>query len=91
MISKMTLSNQSHFPRFFSTPESHLVYPQISLIPIKLNILFTPYHQITTYIVLLNHIYSNISDEYIIGYLSLLRFAEINVFLFISLFIYPIR
>ncbi len=25
MISKMTLSNQSHFPRFFSTPESHLV------------------------------------------------------------------
>ncbi len=27
MISEMTLSNQSHFPRFFSTLESHLVYP----------------------------------------------------------------
>jgi hypothetical protein len=25
MIAKMTLSNQSHFPRLFSTPESHLV------------------------------------------------------------------
>ena len=24
MISKMTLTNQSHFPRFFSIPESHL-------------------------------------------------------------------
>jgi hypothetical protein len=24
MISKMTLSNQSHFPRFFLSPESHL-------------------------------------------------------------------
>jgi len=24
MISEMTLSNQSHFPRFFSIPESHL-------------------------------------------------------------------